>query len=154
MIILLVIVRLLIYASKRTLRHNWVSCLSQLSVMPLVMIEHLDQFNDSIPLLGLINPIPWFGLIRFILLSDLISPIILSECSSLHLPMEGGERFSQSYPIEYDWLGPELTLNTWGRYILILPIVLVTLIPDGPAMEVDSKPELVSYYISLAWSLL
>ena len=35
--------------------------------------------------------------------------------------MEDGERRFQSHPIEYDWLGPDLTQNTQGHFILIFP---------------------------------
>ena len=35
-------------------------------------------------------------------------------------------KFSQPYSGEYNWLGPDLTLNTRGRYILIFPVVLIT----------------------------
>ena len=31
------------------------------------------------------------------------------------------------HSVEYDWLGPYLTQNTQGQYILILPAVLITL---------------------------
>ena len=41
--------------------------------------------------------------------------------------MGGGERFSQPYYGEYDWLGPYLIQNTQGRYILILPAFLMAL---------------------------
>ena len=49
--------------------------------------------------------------------------------------MEGGERLSQPHSGEYDWLGPDLTRNTRGRYIPILLIVLVTITLDGPAQR-------------------
>ena len=40
--------------------------------------------------------------------------------------MEDGERHPQLNYLEYDWLGPHLTRNTLGRYILILLEVLMT----------------------------
>ena len=46
--------------------------------------------------------------------------------SYLQLHLEYGERRSQPYSDEYDWLGPDLTQNTRGRYILIFPVVLIT----------------------------
>ena len=45
--------------------------------------------------------------------------------------MEGGERNFQSHSVEYYWLGPDLTQNTQGRYILILPVVVVMLTLPG-----------------------
>ena len=42
-------------------------------------------------------------------------------------PMEYDEILSQSHYIEYDWLIPDLTWNTWGRYIPVFPVVLMTL---------------------------
>ena len=36
------------------------------------------------------------------------------------------------YPIEYYWLGPDLTRNILVRYIPIFPVVLITLTPDSP----------------------
>ena len=41
-------------------------------------------------------------------------------------PLEDVERHSQLYSGEYDWLGPYLTQNTRGQYILILLAVLIT----------------------------
>ena len=40
--------------------------------------------------------------------------------------MEDGERRSQSHYIEYDWLVPDLTQKSQGRYILIFPEVLIS----------------------------
>ena len=48
--------------------------------------------------------------------------IHISAESSLHLHMEGGEDIADE---------PDLTRNTRGRYIPILPIVLVIITPDG-----------------------
>ena len=31
------------------------------------------------------------------------------ECSYLHLTMDDGEQLSQSYPVDHDWLEPDLT---------------------------------------------
>ena len=36
-------------------------------------------------------------------------------------------RHSQPYSQECDWLGPDLTQNNQGQYILIFPAVLITL---------------------------
>ena len=47
--------------------------------------------------------------------------------------MEGDERLPQPHCGEYDLLGPDFMQNTRGWYIPILPLVLVTLTPDGPA---------------------
>ena len=38
--------------------------------------------------------------------------------------MEGGERGSQQHYVKYSWLGPDLTQNTQGQYILIFPAVV------------------------------
>ena len=45
--------------------------------------------------------------------------------------MEDVERRSQSNSVEYDWLGPDLTRNTKGRYILIFLAVLISLTKYG-----------------------
>ena len=45
--------------------------------------------------------------------------------------MGGGERQPQAHSVKYDWLGPELTQNTQGRNILILPVVVFMLSPPG-----------------------
>ena len=50
--------------------------------------------------------------------------------------MEDSGRRSQPYCREYDWLGPDLTQNTRGRYILILPAVLIT----PTRMELKDEP--------------
>ena len=49
--------------------------------------------------------------------------------------MEGGERPYQSYYGEYDWLDPELTRNTRGQYIPILPAEIVMLTLPGLAIS-------------------
>ena len=64
--------------------------------------------------------------------------------------MEYGERRPQSHSGEYDWLDPDLTQNTQGRYILILPEVLIT----PTHMLLMTGPKLVSYYPHLAQRLL
>ena len=55
---------------------------------------------------------------------------LLDHLDSDFLPftfhLEDGKRCSQPHSVEYDWLGPYLTQNTQGRYILILPVVLMT----------------------------
>ena len=55
--------------------------------------------------------------------------------------MEDGETRSQSHPVEYDWLGPDLTRNTRGRYILIFTTVLIS-----PIHVVCTGLESVSHY--------
>ena len=45
--------------------------------------------------------------------------------------MEGGERIPQLHPGEYDYLVLELMQSTQGRYIFILPVVVVMLILYG-----------------------
>ena len=40
---------------------------------------------------------------------------------------------------EYDQLVPGLKQNTQGRYIPILPVVLITLTPDGPTWRLSPK---------------
>ena len=46
--------------------------------------------------------------------------------------MEDGERRSQPHSVERDWLGPDITQNTPGRYILVLSAVLVTPVTVHP----------------------
>ena len=74
----------------------------KLSAMPYIVIKYLAKCNDWISRIGLINTIPWFYLISSILWSDLINYYYLiqfnyfdSNCSYLHLPVEGGEISSQ-----------------------------------------------------------
>ena len=135
MITLWIHVRLLIYASKRILRHYWVSLLLLFSFMPYVVIEHLTRCHNWISWLDLMNPIPWFDLISYIPWLNWISSIIWSKliksylfiqfnyfdsnCYSLHIPVEGGEICYQLYSRLCDWLGPDLAWNTQGRYTLI-----------------------------------
>ena len=45
--------------------------------------------------------------------------------------MKGVERRSQLYSRECDWLGPDLTRNTQGRYIPIFPVAAVMLTLPG-----------------------
>ena len=40
--------------------------------------------------------------------------------------MEDGKVRPQSHSGEYDWLVPELTRNTRGRHIPVLPVFLIT----------------------------
>ena len=111
-----------------------------LSVMPSVVIEHLTKCHDLISWLNLINTIPWLGLISSILWFNLISSILWYyliksylliwfnyfdwKFYSLHLPVEDGEIFSQLHSGKCYWLVLDLTRNTPGHYILILPVVL------------------------------
>ena len=64
--------------------------------------------------------------------------------------MKYGERYSQLNSGEYDWLGPELTRNKQGRYILISPMVLI----NPTRMVLITCPKLVSHYPPLAERLL
>ena len=146
MIILQVSASLLLLASKKTPRHDLVPLLSQLSVLPSVIIGHLAIYHNWTSWLGLIDPIIWLDLnisiilfdsILFILWSDLISIISLFwlncfywNCYSLHLPVEGGERHPQSHSGEYDWLGPDLMWNTQGWYIYIFLVAVVMVTPN------------------------
>ena len=87
------------------------SFLFWLSVMPYVVVEHMEKCHGWISRLDLINPITlldlisyilWFGLISSIIWFDLLKFFIImfnyfdSNCYSPHLPMEGGERCSQN----------------------------------------------------------
>ena len=51
--------------------------------------------------------------------------------------VEDGERRSQPYSREYDWLGPDLTLNTQGPYTLVLPEVFITLVTVWPSFKTN-----------------
>ena len=130
------------------------------SVIPYVVIEHVTKFHELCHLFRCsimthdwmswpisINPIPCFDLIRYILwfgliISSLWSDLINSyyfiqfylfdkKCSFLHLPMEGGERHSQSHSGEYYCLLPNLTWNTQGCYIPIFPVAVFIITPPG-----------------------
>ena len=63
--------------------------------------------------------------------------------------MEYDKICPQAHPGEYDWLDPDLTQNTRGNYILILPAFLIT-----PTRMVCTGPKWVSHYPPLAWRLL
>ena len=43
------------------------------------------------------------------------------QFSTLHLHLEDGERYSQSYFNEYGWLGSDLTQNIQGRLCPNIP---------------------------------
>ena len=49
-----------------------------------------------------------------------------SDFLPFNLRMEDGKILPQKYSVEYDWLGPDPTRNTLGRYILILPALFIT----------------------------
>ena len=68
--------------------------------------------------------------------------------------MEDGKIRPQSHSVEYDWLGPDLMRNTRARYILILPVVLITSTPYSPATEVLPGLEFGSHYLPFARRLL
>ena len=55
-----------------------------------------------------------------------------SDVLPFALRVKDGERRSQSHSKEYDWLGPDNTQNTRGKYILIFPEILMTLTPASP----------------------
>ena len=67
--------------------------------------------------------------------------------------MEYGERRSQPYSGEYDWLGPDLMQNKRGCHILILTAVLITLTHMVYPWSCTG-PELVLHYPPIEWSLL
>ena len=56
--------------------------------------------------------------------------------------MEDGERPSQPHFEEYDLLGPDLTKNTQGQYILIFSSLLIT----PTRMAHTYSPKLVPHY--------
>ena len=58
------------------------------------------------------------------------------------LRVEYGEIYPQSNSGEYDWLVSNHTWNTRGRYIPIIPLVLITPTPYGPAWR---------FYPCLSW---
>ena len=86
--------------------------------------------------------------IESILIPYSVSLFILRS-SFLCLHLDYGERNYQPYSREYDWLGPDLTRNTWGLYILILPGALITL----TLILLMTGPKLVSYYLPSVCSL-
>ena len=115
MIILWVNVSLLVLTSKgisRCTQHYLVSCLSQLSVFPSFIIEHLKILHDWISWFDLINPIPWFVLISPILQSKLISLVLWFGFISLD---------PRSFP-----------QNSSGSCLKMLPIILQILWLVGP----------------------
>ena len=63
--------------------------------------------------------------------------------------MEGGERILQLHPGEYDYLVPDLMQSTQGRYIFILPVVVVMLILYG-----KNNYRVIYYWLVLARRLL
>ena len=125
-----------------------------LSVMSSVVIEHVTKchkswqlvrcstnIHDWISRLDLINPFIRLDWISSILIFDLIwlNSVLFFDfiwflwlnCSYLRLLLEGCERRIQEHYIEYYWLGPELTQNTWGQYIPIFPVGVSMLTPPG-----------------------
>ena len=63
--------------------------------------------------------------------------------------MEDGERRSQPYSGEYDWLDPDRTLNTKVQYILIVLAVFIAL--EHMVLIIGSM--LVSHYLHSKWRL-
>ena len=63
--------------------------------------------------------------------------------------MEYGERHSQPYYREYDWLVPYVTQNTQGLYIRIFPEVLI----NPTHMLLMTGPKLVLHYTPYVWRL-
>ena len=49
-----------------------------------------------------------------------------SDVLPFNFRLVDSERDSHPHPREYNWLGPDLTRNTQGRYKHILPVVLIT----------------------------
>ena len=68
--------------------------------------------------------------------------------------MEDDERHYQPYSREYDWVGPDLTQNTRGRYILISLEFLITPVLLQSSSSPITVPDTVSYYPPLARRLL
>ena len=163
MIILWVNASLLLYSSNMIpicIQHDWVYCLSWLSVSTSVMIEHMVINHDLMSWFNLINTIPWFDFINSILWFDLISIVPWFDLITLTWlllpspPVEGCGRLSQSYYGKYDWLWPEFTQNTQGQYVLIFRIVLVPLTPDSPVQRFIPNLIQYNYYITSVWRLL
>ena len=111
-----------------------------LSILPLFIIYicFLTRLNQSHSLIWLI----------FSLLFDSIS-LLWIDCSSFHLPMEGGENRSQLYYLEYYWVGPDLMWNTRGWYIILFLLVVVMLTPPG-----HNHYGVIYYWLNFACSLL
>ena len=125
----------------------------RLSFIPSVVIEHVTEchyLSCSITYL-IMNPVNYFYLLNqsnhFQSFELVISFSILNRLNSFQLfesisltwfnffdsdvihfnfCMEDGQKRSQSHSVEYDWLGPELMLDTRGRYIPIFPVALIT----------------------------
>ena len=149
--------------------------------MPFVVIEYWTECHEFIMFNHILNyestqlsssldldwliPVLWHDLISFTLFTWLnwvlfFESIYLawfnyfdSDVIPLTFRVGDCERNFQSHSRSYDRLGPDLTQNTWGRYILILPVVLATPTPASPAPEVLPTLDLRLHYLPLAWSL-
>ena len=64
--------------------------------------------------------------------------------------MEDGHRCPQSYSGEYGWLGPDITQNTRGRYILILAAILIALVLLQSSSLKSTVPNPGLHYLPLA----
>ena len=68
--------------------------------------------------------------------------------------MEDGEQISQSHSVEYDWLDPDLTLNTRGRYIFIFLVILIIPFVLQSIYKPITVPDPGSHYLPLAHRLI
>ena len=72
-----------------------------------------------------------------------------SDVIAFTFQVEDVERRPQQHYGEYYWLGPELTLYTQGRYILIFLVVLINLTLASPTWRFLTGIYLGSHYIPL-----
>ena len=77
-----------------------------------------------------------------------------SDVLTFNFRTEDCGRLFPSLSEEYDWLGSELTWNKWGRYILILTVVLITPGTVHPSSCPISVADPVSHYAPLERRLL
>ena len=147
------------------LKENPYTWLSVLFVMSYVVIEHVTECHDwswsitylNTTRLNQFHMFTWPNYFQSFDLIQLVSVFWIYLIKSYYLNwfnyfdfdvlhsifrMEDGERRSQSYYREYDWLGPYPTHNTQGRYTTILPVVLITTTPYSPVQNL---------YLELGW---